>query len=452
MNSHRQTDYSSLETLRRVALLPFFLLLLACPASVPAQKVSGFDKERGQLMLRMVKEDLKKNYYDAQYRGMDLDARFKAAEDKIKEATSIGQIFGIIAQTLLDLNDSHTFFVPPALASRFEYGWQVEMVGEVAYVVAVKPESDAEVKGLSPGDRVVGVDGVALTRKNLWIFKYLYNALRPQPGMRLLVIKPDGKQEQLDAMARVVQGKRVVNLTGSDGGVDLYDLIRGSENASRLRWHRFQQLGGLVIWKMPTFSFVPEQVDSLMAEHVKGRNGLILDLRGNGGGYVDTLLRLLGTLFDHDVKVSDLKSRKEQKPMIAKTRGSNLFSGKLVVLIDSESGSASELFARIVQLEKRGTVIGDTSAGAVMQSKPYGHQLGIDTVVPFSVSITDADFIMTDGKSLEGVGVIPDEIKLPTAADLAAKRDPVLAYAASLLGVSITAEKAGGFFPIEWKK
>ena len=59
---------------------------------------------------------------------------------------------------------------------------------------------------------------------------------------------------------------------------------------------------------------------------------------------------------------------------------------------------------------------------------------------------------MADGKSLEHVGVTPDEIKLPAAADLAAHRDPVLAYAASLLGVTMTAEKAGSFFPIEWRK
>jgi hypothetical protein len=59
---------------------------------------------------------------------------------------------------------------------------------------------------------------------------------------------------------------------------------------------------------------------------------------------------------------------------------------------------------------------------------------------------------MGDGKSLEKVGVIPDEVKLPTPAELAAKLDPVLAYAASLAGVTISPEKAGAMFPIEWRK
>ena len=51
----------------------------------------------------------------------------------------------------------------------------------------------------------------------------------------------------------------------------------------------------------------------------------------------------------------------------------------------------AELFSRIVQLEKRGIVIGDVSAGAVMRSKQYDHELGVDTVMFYGASITDAD-------------------------------------------------------------
>ena len=121
-------------------------------------------------------------------------------------------------------------------------------------------------------------------------------------------------------------------------------------------------------------------------------------------------------------------------------------------MIDSESGSSSEIFARTIQLEKAGTVIGDRSAGAVMRAKSYSFRSGADTVVFYGASITDADLIMTDGKSLEHVGVTPDELLLPTAADLAAKRDPVLTRAAGLVGVKIDPERAGSMFPIEWRK
>jgi C-terminal processing protease CtpA/Prc len=57
---------------------------------------------------------------------------------------------------------------------------------------------------------------------------------------------------------------------------------------------------------------------------------------------------------------------------------------------------------------------------------------------------------MADGKSLEGTGVTPDETVLPTAEDIAAGRDPVLAYAAKLAGLEIDPVKAGKLFPFEW--
>jgi C-terminal processing protease CtpA/Prc len=57
---------------------------------------------------------------------------------------------------------------------------------------------------------------------------------------------------------------------------------------------------------------------------------------------------------------------------------------------------------------------------------------------------------MKDGQSLERVGVEPDVMLLPTQADFVAGRDPVLAAAAQLAGVSLTPEKAGALFPTIW--
>lgn len=280
-------------------------------------------------MLNNVKNELKKNYYDPGIRGMDVDARFKTAEEKVKQASSLGQAFGIIAQALLDLNDSHTFFSTPPRPVSVEYGWQMQAIGDQCFVAAVKPGSDAQAKGLKRGDLVVSIDGFKPTRKELWKVEYYYYALSPRPGMKLVVQSPGQEPRLLEIAAKVKQGKRVLNLSGTGtSDQDVNDVIRESEDADRLMRHRFQKAGNVVIWKMLTFAFEPEQVDSLMNDRVKGNSELILDLRGNQGGYVSTLERLAGYFFDHDLKIADRKGRKEKKPILAKTRGKDVFPGK----------------------------------------------------------------------------------------------------------------------------
>jgi carboxyl-terminal processing protease len=435
---------------KAVASLLLTLLIVASlsPQIRAQQTISSYERESGRAMLRMIKADIEKNYYDQTYRGIDLDARFKEADEKIKKATSNGLIFGIIAQALLDFDDSHLFFLPPPRAASVQYGWQMQMIGDKCYVISVKPGSDAAAKGLKVGDMVLSVDGFEPSRDILWKMEYFYYTLRPKPGMRVIVQSPGGQPHQLDVLARIKEGSKQIDMTSYDEALKYF---REGESEARLNRHRFYESKDLFVWKMPGFDILEEKdVDAIM-ERAKSRKAIILDLRGNGGGYVLMLARLLGHFFEKDVKVADVKYRKEVKPEVAKTRR-NPFKGQVVVLVDSRSGSAAEMFARVIQLEKRGIVIGDRSAGAVMQSVRYSHQVGLETVVPYGVSLTNADVIMTDGKSLEHVGVMPDELLLLTGADMAAGRDPVLARAFELAGFKIEAEKAGTLFPIEWKK
>jgi len=428
-------------------LIGLFLIGIVCPTS--AQQINNTDRDRGHVILKTLKNEIKKNYFDPGFHGLDLDALFKTADEKVDRAVSVSQIFGIVAQTLIEFNDSHLFFIPPSRAARSDYGWQWQAIGDQCFVVAVKPGSDAEQKELLPGDLVISIDNYHPARDNIWKLDYLYHALRPQPGMRVVVQHPGGKQQQIDVMAKVTELKR--RLDPLHDAADYWNLIRESENLNRLYRDRYYEMGDdLIIWKMPHFESDEQGVDDMMPK-VRKHKALILDLRGNSGGAEETLKRMIGYFIDHDVKVGDLKRRKETKPLEAKSQ-SGVFTGKLIVLIDSKSASSSEIFARVMQIEKRGTVIGDRSEGAVMRAMGYSYQLGADVIVPYAASITDADVIMTDGKSLEKNGVTPDELLLPTAADLAARRDPVVARAAALAGVKLDPEKAGSMFPVEWRK
>ena len=199
---------------------------------------------------------------------------------------------------------------------------------------------------------------------------------------------------------------------------------------------------------MPSLLFAAAEVSGFVGK-AKNKQTLILDLRGNGGGYVVTLEKLAGYFFDTDTKIADLKARKPMKPQMAKSAGSDVFKGKVIVLVDASSGSAAEIFARLMQIEKRGIVLGDVSAGAVMQSKYEGFDAGAATVINYGMNLTRADVIMTDGKSLEHVGVQPDELIIPTGEDIAKRRDPVMARALEIAGNPIGSDAAGKIFPVE---
>lgn len=432
--------------MQRLLILTLILIGSVCP--VFSQSLSSQDRDRALIMLKATRDDIKKNYYDPGFRGIDIEARSKAAEQKIKQAKSNAEVFGIIAQMLLEFNDSHTIFLPPQRTSRVEYGWKMQTFGDSTYVIAVKPKSDAEAQGLKPGDRVLKLDGIAPNRSNLWIYNYFYTALAPRPVVRVELQSPGGEPRLVEVKAKVREGKKVFDLTDT---IDLNAYWRDQEDEARLNEHKISEIGNdVAIWRMTGFDVDADAVDR-MINRVKNSKTLILDLRRNGGGDEKTLLTLIGNLFDRDINVGNIKRRKEEKALVSKTRGDSGFKNNLIVLVDSESGSAAEVLARVVQLEKRGTVIGDRSAGKVMRSRVYPHQIGLETQVFYAVSVTDADLLMSDGKSLEGAGIVPDEVLLPTGEDLRDQKDPVLSRAVAAAGVSLDPTVAGKLFPFKWK-
>ena len=432
-----------------------FFILIALIVIVPSafsQKFDRIERDRLKEMLDNIKNTIKKNYYDPAYHGIDLDARFQKAHERLDAVTSTGQGFGVIAQVLVDFNDSHLYFIPPGTTVEVQYGFRMQMVGDKALITAVKPKSDAEAKGLKAGDQVMSFENFRPNRKELWKLNFYYYVLSPRGKLRLSVLHP-GAAEPVDIefAAKIKQKPQTRDLEDT---LDLNELIRDSD-ASRDA-HYIAERGDTVIWKMLTFADDPARINSLMDSRGKKGKNLILDLRGNGGGYVESLELLAGHFFDRDMKIADRKGRpekkKENQPSMLKGR-KDYFQGKLIVLIDHESGSASEIFARLMQLEKRGVVLGDVSAGAVMQS--IGHPLtmvaGIEKEIGYEVSVTNADIIMSDGKSVEHVGVTPDELILPTAEDIREGRDPVLARAMEILGQKMSPQEAYKLFEKAYK-
>jgi carboxyl-terminal processing protease len=213
---------------------------------------------------------------------------------------------------------------------------------------------------------------------------------------------------------------------------------------------RSRQLGDILLWQLNAFELKGRDLTAPLRS-AKDARAVVLDLRGNGGGALTSLVELIAAFVDHKVLVAVTRGR-EGTDSVWALPAKNPFMGRLVVLIDGRSGSAAEIFARVMQLEARATVLGDWSMGAVLGSNSLSRGTGVGRMVFFGISMTVLDVRMADGASLEHKGVMPDEIVLPTGADLAAGRDPALARAVEIAGGRIDPKLAGTVFPVIWAK
>jgi C-terminal processing protease CtpA/Prc len=416
-------------------------LLISTAIAAQQQKLDKFKVAQGLRILDLVHAEVKNHYYDPTFHGVNIDAAFAQAKDKISGTDSFNEDFIIIESTLDALQDSHTYFIPPPRPYNVDYGFRKKMIGDKCFVVDVKPGSDAFKQGLRSGDQLLTINQFPPSRPTLWKLDYLYGALNPQPELNLEVQSPDGARRRVETKSEVVQYNKQVS------GDEVVKRAAHQRELERLRYAEFGD--ELVVINIPNFAMSSSELETV-ASRIRKHKAAILDLRGNPGGSVLQMEELLRNLFDHDVRIFDRVTKGGRTTENIKSVGGRAYQGKIVALVDSNSDSAAEITARVLQMEKRGTVIGDRSAGKVMEAKTYLDQLGVDTLFGFGTSVTDADLIMSDGRSLEGVGVMPDEQILPTASDLATGRDPALTRAAALLGVVITPEAAGKLFPYVW--
>lgn len=428
----------------RAALAFGLLCLIGLTRLAAGQEMTGFDRERDRLMLRAVEKDLHHYYYDTTFHGLELKMLFDSADARIAAAKSNSEAFLAIAVTVSALRDSHTRFFPPRRAADVRYGWNLGVVGDSCYILDVDPQSDAAKRGVKRGDRVVAIDRFAANRGDRRDLEYLYYALAPRPGVTLTLQSPGDTERSVVVQAAVTPHPLVRDLTHGD---DIWQLIREEQNLERNLRSRFWEFGSdVLVWKLPTFNVDDRAIDQSL-RRAQGFKALVIDLRDDHGGLVSTLLRLAGGLVGADT-FGVRRTRDKTDPIRTRTGGPQ-FTGTVVVVVDAQSASASEVLAYLLQMRKRGTVVGDRTMGAVMESVGHEHRVGVDVVAFYYASVTEADLVFADGTRLEGRGVIPDEIVLPSGADLAAHRDPALARAIALAGRNVSAEEAGSLFPIE---
>src|SRR6267143_3526758 len=147
--------------------------------------------------------------------------------------------------------------------------------------------------------------------------------------------------------------------------------------------------------------------------------GLIIDLRGNHGGLIGMIAGLTGLLETDPLLLGSMQTRQGSSPMVAFPQRSP-YTGALVILVDSTSQSAAEMFAAGLQESGRAFVVGEISAGNVIPSAIIKLPTGALLQYGF------AKYVTPHGIVLEARGVIPDWIVIATRRTILLGGDPQL--------------------------
>jgi carboxyl-terminal processing protease len=408
--------------MRRLFILSIFIPLFV--SSVLAQQMNGVDRDRMRGMLKATSGDIAKYFYDPEMKGLDWKTLTAEADEKIKQAKTTSEAITAIAVLVDKLKDSHTQFVPPSRAGRPVYGFSAKMFGDEARIYQVKPGSNADKAGLQPGDHILQIFNYRPQRKNFDDAMYYYRVLHPMPELKITYQRGSEATQTVSVPAKVKTSSRSVEIE------DIYHLMMDTDEDERYFYGSFD--GDIGYLQLPSFGAERIPIPDIAAPHA-----FVLDLRGNPGGRVDSLGDFAGHFTSKAGILNNMHYRKKTEPVKIKPHGDR-FNVPLIILVDSRSASAAEIFARYFQKTGQAKVVGDTSSGQVNTSLYYPEEVGGSSVVPFGVQIAIARVAFEDGEELEHHPIIPDYPCLPTEADLHSHADPCLKKAVAL------ARKAAG--------
>jgi carboxyl-terminal processing protease len=336
-----------------------------------------------------------------------------------------GDVFELLMNTYLSTVEPHTGFFSPRATENFKIrmslslegiGAVLQMDGEYTLVHRVLPGGPADLsEELHGGDRITGVaqgEEEHIVDVVGWRLDDVVDLIRgPKGSLVRLQILP--KNEPPGGTNRVIQIRR--------------DTIKLEEQAARqsvLHIDSHEGPARIGVITIPTFyvdfdarargdkdyrsttSDVRQLLSELLLDEI---DALIIDLRGNGGGALTEAISVTG-LFIHSgpiVQVRDSRGkvniRKDPDPDI-------FYSGPLVIMVDRDSASASEIFAGAIQDYNRGFIVGESTfgKGTVQNLIDLDRYTTNDSEPLGQLKITVAQFFRVTGEGTQHRGVVPD--------------------------------------------
>lgn len=302
------------------------------------------------------------------------------------------------------VGDPYTTFFTPEEHRDFRNALQGELQGIGAeltveegkvVVVAPLPGSPAERAGLLPGDVITAVDGEDVGRKSL------ADAVHRIRG-------PKGSEVTLSILRK--ETEHTLRIRREDIHVPSVEEELKDTPKGPIAYIAVNQFGD---------STVKEVSAAIGRAKKAGVRGLILDVRHNGGGYLDGAVALT-SLFLQQGKVVAVKGRGEVLSHHYVTGRPAFPDLPMVILVNQGSASAAEILAGALQDHKRATVIGTKSFGKGTVQEV------IDLPGGSGLRLTTAHWLLPSGRNLAREGITPDIVVDRTPEDAAAKKDPQL--------------------------
>lgn len=396
----------------------FIGLLVVCRTGAAPYAGSDDKFERGRMedIMNVVAKDIQKKFYDRSLKGLDWNAITERARQRIRQADRLGDMLAAISSVPYQLNDSHTYFIPPGRSARVDYGFEAEPVGKDILVYKLKKDGPAINAGLQLGDKIIGFAGFVAKRENFFEISRYFEFLDPVNELTLVVARGDDAPRTVNIPAKIEQRGK--------GYLMDYNAIMQMIDAQEPIYKHVNYDGNIGYLKLRAFMLSAGDVDS-MVNKVKNSTAVIIDLRGNRGGARETLFALAGHFTDLPYDMGNQVGRDKTEALRVKPQHPRI-AVPMFVMIDSDSASASEMFARDMQIRKKATVVGDTSGGRVNMAMIFWEKVGAYDMVGFGTEIAVARVVMENGEELENHGVTPDEFCIPTAQDLHQEKDPCL--------------------------
>ena len=318
---------------------------------------------------------------------------------------------GAIRGMIEALGDDHSSYMDPktfqdaneSLSGEYEgIGAWVDTTADYLTIISPIPGSPADQAGMAPGDRIIAIDGEDLTGVDAELVRQ--RVLGPAGSTVVLTVAREGESEPL--IFTITRDRIVVkSATGEmlENGIGYVQITTfGDKTTPELR----------------------AALEELMAQNPKG---LIIDLRNNGGGYLQTSVEVASEFIGDGVILYEQYGDGERTTYRALKDG-QATEIPLVVLINEGTASASEIVAGAIQDYGRGKLVGVTSygKGSVQNWVPLTNNQG-------AVRVTIAKWLTPNERTIHGEGLTPDFEVERSNDDRQADFDPQLDKAIEVL-------------------